>query len=199
MLRDRRRYRCRCRNFVRMVPAHRSPARLGPQTGPVLLPGLDPHLYDLLVSYLLAFFIVITAVYDSALFPALFFFPFYNGIAHYSLCEACVVHCESCAGLSLCRFCKSEHLRSCDINIWTRTTLEIADEEIEQKTTEIDAIHHSIHELQRQLSRAEEALNYAYELKMEAEEIVASLEQQERKSAIDVEEITTSLVSAMDV
>lgn len=125
--------------------------------------------------------------------------PANNGIAHYSLCEACVVHCESCAGLSLCRFCKSEHLRSCDINIWTRTTLEIADEEIERKTTEIDAIHHSIHELQRQLSRAEEALNYAYELKMEAEEIVASLEQQERKSAIDVEEITTSLESAMDV
>ncbi len=95
--------------------------------------------------------------------------------SHYPLCEACIVHCESCAGLSLCRFCKPDHLKGCDIRIWIKTTLQTASWEIEQRTKEIDSIHYSIKELHCELRESEEALTHANELKQEAEEVAASL------------------------
>ena len=58
----------------------------------------------------------------------------------YSLCELCYVCCDSCAGVSLCQYCKPDHIRLCNPMMWGRRTIAFIDQYIEQKEREAEQV-----------------------------------------------------------
>ena len=89
--------------------------------------------------------------------------------AGYQLCECCVVFCDACEDLTLCKYCKPDHLKNCNSKTRAQRTIASANYEIETKEKEIQEVKSKLASLRSRLSQLETDVAAARERKAAAE------------------------------